>query len=335
MRVLQLLGGSRAELRDTADPVPSRDGVIVEVRASAVCGSELESYRELEIPPQRTNLGHEAVGVVVDASRSRRWRVGDRVGIHAVWGCGRCAECDGGRYTFCPGRTIAVGAHAQRIAAPDHVLLPLPDEVDFATGALLTGDSLGVPFHASARLGVEEGQTLVVVGCGPIGLASILLHTFRGARVIAVEQRAERRALAIAAGAAVAIDPSTSDLPTEVRVHTGGRLAHAAIEASGTTVGIALCLAVVAPGRAVALCGEAHAVTLDVSRDLIRPDRTIFGSWYYHYAEYGGMVAAWRAGLALETLITHRFAFAEAPSALAAFAGGGTGKVVLEMGVAA
>lgn len=331
MRSLQLLGASRAELRDAPEPHAPPDGVVVAMRASALCGSELEAYREGDVRPGLTNLGHEAVGVVADASRSRRWKQGDRVGVHAVWGCGECTECEAGRYTYCPRRTVAVGAHAERISAPDHALLALPDDIDFAVGALLTGDTLGVPYHASRRLGVREGETVVVIGCGPIGLSSILFHAFRRARVIALDLRPERRALAKRAGADVVIDPTSDDPVAAVRSHTHGRLADASIEASGTAAGVALALAVVGPGRPVALCGEARAVTVDVSRDLLRQDRTIFGSWYYHYAEYPEMVALLRSGLPLRELISHRFAFAEAPAAMAAFAGGATGKVVLEI----
>lgn len=331
MRVLQLLGAGRSELRDAPEPEAPPDGVVVAMRASALCGSELEAYRDGGARPEITNLGHEAVGVVADASRSRRWKEGDRVGVHAVWGCGACEECAAGRYTYCARRTVAVGAHAERIAAPDHVLLALPDDADFAVGALLTGDALGVPYHAGRRLGVREGQTVVVVGCGPIGLSSILLHAFRRARVIAMDLRPERRALAERAGAEVVIDPTSPDPVAAVRDHNGGRLADASIEASGSAAGVALALAVVAPGCPVALCGEARAVTIDVSRDLLRQDRAVFGSWYYHYAEYPEMVALLRSGLALRDLISHRFAFSEAPAAMAIFAAGATGKVVLEI----
>jgi threonine dehydrogenase-like Zn-dependent dehydrogenase len=331
VRSLQLLGASRAELRDAPEPQPPPDGVIVAMRASALCGSELHAYREIDVRPGLTNLGHEAVGVVADASRSRRWKEGDRVGVHAVWGCGQCVECAAGRYTYCARRTVAVGAHAECIAAPDRALLALPDDTDFAVGALLTGDTLGVPYHASRRLGVREGETVVVVGCGPIGLASILFHAFQRARVIALDLRPERRALAKRAGAEVVIDPTLDDPVAAVRSRSGGRLADASIEASGTPAGVALALAVVGPGRPVALCGEARAVTVDVSRDLLREDRTIFGSWYYHYAEYPEMVALLRSGLPLRELISHRFAFTDAPAALATFAGGATGKVVLEI----
>jgi len=88
-----MLGGERVEVMHVPDPEPPEGGVVVRVRASGLCGSEMHRYRDaqtIEAPP---NGGHEPAGEVVDATRSRRWQVGDRVGIHAVWGCGRCDWC--------------------------------------------------------------------------------------------------------------------------------------------------------------------------------------------------------------------------------------------------
>lgn len=331
MRVVQLLGGERVEIRELPDPAPPDGGVVVRLRGSALCGSELKAYRGAAPSAGLTNLGHEAVGVVADASRSRRWRVGDKVGVHAVWGCGTCASCARGMFTYCEGLTVRTGAHAEYLAAPDHVLLPLPpDTTDFAVAALLTGDALGVPFHAARGLQTRGGDTVAVVGCGPIGLGTILLHRFFGARVIALDPRRERRAWAERLGAGVTIDPSVGDPLAEVRERTGGRLAEAVVEASGAAEGVTLALGLAGPGRPVALCGEAGPVTLDVSRDLLRRDRVVFGSWYYHQAEYPEMLDLFRAGLQLHRLISHRFPLDEAGAAFAAFSAGTGAKVILE-----
>ena len=326
-----MLGGERVAILELPDPVPPDGGVVVRVRGSGLCGSELKAYRHGERTSGVTNLGHEAVGVVEDASRSRRWHVGDLVGIHAVWGCGTCGSCARGMFTYCERLSVRTGAHAEYLAAPDHVLLPLPpDTTDFAVGALLTGDALGVSFHAARGIRTRGGDTVAVVGCGPIGLGTILLHCYFGARVIALDPRRERRAWAERLGAAVTIDPLVGDPVAEVRERTNGRLAEAAIEASGTAEGVALALELAGPGRPVALCGEAGPVTLDVSRDLLRRDRVVFGSWYYHHSEYPEMLKIFRSGLPLYRLISHRFPLDQAGAAFAAFSTGTSAKVVLE-----
>src|SRR5207247_5441086 len=112
MRSVRMLGGEGIALIDTRDPEPPEGGVVVRLRASGLCGSELHGYRGAAAMSEPPNGGHEPAGEVVDASRSRRWRVGDRVGIHAVWGCGACAWCSQGIYTFCDTRTTLAGAHA-------------------------------------------------------------------------------------------------------------------------------------------------------------------------------------------------------------------------------
>lgn len=327
MRAVQMLGRSQVGLIDVPDPEPGEGEVVVQIAASLLCGSELHGYRGEQ--RMATNGGHEAAGVVVDASRSRRWRDGDRVGIHAVWGCGACDQCARGRYTWCGHWRVCPGLHAELAAAPDHVLVPLPDEVDDEVGALLAGDGLGVPYHTSRRLPTRGGDTVVVVGCGPIGLGNILLHSFRGTRVIALDRVPERIGYAREMGADAVVDVSAVDALPAIRELTGGRLAEAAIEATGRPEGFTLALAAVGPGGTVACCGENGDVPLNVANQLIRRDITVFGSWFYHYAEYPDMIELYRRGLEVGRLVTHRWPLAEAATAYAEFAAGRVGKPAL------
>ncbi|MDH7568749.1 MAG: zinc-binding dehydrogenase [Armatimonadota bacterium] len=325
---VRFLGHERVAVQEFEDPVPGEGQVLVRIRASALCGSELHAYRGDRALP--FNPGHEPAGEVVDASRSKRWQAGDRVGIHAVWGCGRCDWCARGIYTFCDGRGGCPGAHAELMAAPDHVCVPLPDDVPFDVGALLAGDGLGVPYHTSRRLQTRGGNTVAVVGCGPIGLGSVLLQTFFGARVIALDVRPERLEIARELGAALtlsATDPSTLEAVADA---TQGRLADAVVEATGRPEGSALALKLVGKGGTVACNGENAEVSLHVGRDLIRRDITLFGSWFYHYREFPEMLELLRRGLRADQLITARYPLADAANAFAAFAAGTTAKVVLE-----
>jgi propanol-preferring alcohol dehydrogenase len=304
--------------------------VVVRLRASGLCGSELHGYRgaaAMEDPP---NGGHEPAGEVVDASRSRRWRVGDRVGIHAVWGCGQCGWCVQGIYTFCDARTVIGGAHAELAAAPDHVLVALPEDVDFAAGTLLAGDGLGVPYHTSRRLDTRGGDTVAVVGCGPIGLGNILLQSFLGARVVGLDIVPGRREWAAEMGASDTIDAG-EDAVGALRDLTSGRMADAVVEATGRPEGLALALRLVGKGGTVACCGENREVTLNVGRDLIRRDTTLFGGWFYHFREYPEMLELRRRGLRVEKLISHRFPLERAAEAFTEFAAGRTAKAVLTL----
>jgi threonine dehydrogenase-like Zn-dependent dehydrogenase len=328
MRAVRMLGGERVEVIDAPAPAPPEGGVVVRVRASGLCGSEMHSYRAAEAMDQPPNGGHEPAGEVVDATRSRRWHVGDRVGIHAVWGCGHCNWCAQGIYTFCDQISVGVGAHAELFAAPDHVLAPLPDDVDYPVGALLAGDGLGVPYHTSQRLKTRGGDTVAVVGCGPIGLGNILVQSFLGARVVGLDLVPRRLDWARELGAAATLDAGEG--PAEaLREITAGRMADAVIEASGRPEGFALALRLVGKGGTVACCGENRDVALHVGRDLIRRDITLFGGWFYHYRDYPRMLELRRRGLAVERLISHQFALEQAADAFALFAAGQTAKVVL------
>jgi propanol-preferring alcohol dehydrogenase len=252
------------------------------------------------------------------------------VGIHAVWGCGRCGWCAQGIYTFCERCTGMGGAHAEFAAAPDHVLVALPEDADFATGTLLAGDGLGVPYHTSRRLNTRGGDTVAVVGCGPIGLGNILLQSFLGARVVGLDLVAARREWASEMGAAATID-AAGDAAGALRELTSGRMADAVVEATGRPEGFALALRLVGKGGTVACCGENREVTLHVGRDLIRRDITLFGGWFYHYREYPEMLELRRRGLRVEKLVSHRFPLERAAEAFTEFAAGRTAKAVLTM----
>ncbi len=327
MKMVRMMGERRVEVIDAADPVPAEGQALVRIEVSLVCGSEMHTWRGDKA--HDANAGHEPAGVVVDASRSTRWKDGDRVGIHAVWGCGTCEWCRRGCYTWCDSFRGCAPAHSQLMAVPEHVLAPLPDDVDFEVGALLAGDGLGVPFHTSQRLPSRGGDTVVVVGCGPIGLGNILLHSFRGANVIAFDLVPERLAMAMDCGASHPLKADEVDPVEAVRELTRGQMAEAAIDATGRPEGLALALKVVGRGGIVACNGENREVTIHVGRDLIRRDITLFGSWFFHFREYWDMLELYRRGLALEKLVTDRYPLARAGEAFADFECGRVGKPAL------
>lgn len=328
MLAVKFLGQEKVAVREYPDPEPREGQVLVKIKASALCGSEMHAYRgerELE-----SNPGHEPAGVVVDAGHSRRWRAGDRVGIHAVWGCGACEWCMQGIFTFCDQKRGCPGAHADLMAVPDHACVPLPEDISFEVGALLAGDGLGVPYHTSRRLPTRGGDTVAVIGCGPIGLGGVLVQAFLGARVIALDLVPERLQMARDLGAAEMVNVNDGDPIQAVRDLTGGRLADAVIEASGRPQGFSLALKLVGKAGTVACNGENAEVSLHVGSDLIRRDITLFGSWFYHIREYPEMLDLVRRGLPVEKLITARHPLADAQQAYTDFAAGKTAKAILE-----
>lgn len=325
---VQMLGSGRVAVREFPEPTQPNGEALIEIRASGICGSEMHGYRAAY--EQTFNGGHEVSGIVVDAGVSRRLRVGDRVGVHAVWGCGACRWCDAGQYTYCDARTTCPGTHAERLAAPEHVCLRLPDDVSFDLGVLLTGDGIGVPYHVARRIGTRGGDIVCVFGAGPIGLGNILMQSFLGAEVIAVDVNDYRLELARQCGAAQTINPSSVDVVAAVTEMTRGELADKCIEAAARPDTLKMALRLVGKAGTVVAVGEQGDVPISPSGDLIRKDVTLMGSWFYHYAEYGDMLALYRRGLRVDKLITHRMPLLEADAAFALFAAGRAGKVILE-----
>lgn len=324
MKTVRMLGSEQVELIEVADPEPADGQALVRIESSLLCGSEMHGWRAATA--QSGNGGHEPAGVVVDAGRSRRWHDGDRVGIHAVWGCGACEWCLRGIYTYCDSKRGCPGAHSELMAVPDHVMVPLPDDVGFDIGALLAGDGLGVPFHTGQRLKARGGDTVVVVGCGPIGLGNVLLQSFRGARVIAIDIVADRLAMATDVGAAATIKSDEVEPIEAVKELTRGKLAEVVIEATGRPQGFELALKLVGKAGTVACCGENREVTINVGENLIRRDNTILGSWFFHFCEFPDMLELYRRGLPLDKLVTDRYPMSRIGEAFAAFAAGKVGK---------
>lgn len=328
MLTVQLLGNAKVRVREIPKPQPPAGVVLVQVMASGVCNSEFGAYRGKQ--KKESNEGHEVAGVIVDARGSRRWEEGDRVGVHAVWGCGRCAWCKAGKYTYCLDHLIMERGHSQFVLAPDHAVCRLPDDCPYDIGVLLTGCTIGHAFHCKNLLRTQPGDFVVIVGLGPTGLSQTLIQSWAGAVVIAVDVRQDRLRLASDVGAAHTLNSENVDLIEAVREITRGRLANSAIECVGQPDAVKLAMKCVGPGGKVLCSGEQGIVPIEINADLIRRDITLLGTWYYHYCEYPSLVECFASGLPLNKLITHRFALRDADKAFREYEAGHAGKIIFE-----
>ena len=157
MKSLKLLGNGKVACIDAPDPEPGPGEVLVDTRVSALCGSELKAYRGDGM--ESGNSGHEAAGVVSKVGPGvSAPRVGQRVGVSAISGCGDCPCCARGQYTWCEERTYHGSTHAERFVAAANACHLLPDDVPWDAGVLLTGDGFGVPYHTSTKLQERAGR---------------------------------------------------------------------------------------------------------------------------------------------------------------------------------
>lgn len=229
------------KLMNVPDPTPEEHGVVIKVMATGVCRSDWHGWvghdPDIVLPHVP---GHELAGVVqAVGKRVTRWKVGDRVTVPFVAGCGSCPECHSGNHQVCdrqfqPGFTHW-GSFAEYVAIhqADINLVALPDSMDFATAA-----SLGCRFVTSFRAVVDQGKTMAgqwvaVHGCGGVGLSAIMIANSIGANVVAIDISEDKLKLARAVGAAATINASqTADVVAAVREITRGG-AHVSLDALG------------------------------------------------------------------------------------------------------
>jgi (R,R)-butanediol dehydrogenase/meso-butanediol dehydrogenase/diacetyl reductase len=285
MRGLVFLGERRVELREFADPRPGPGEVVVAIRASGMCGSDLRPYEQGQ---SSYVTGHEPCGVVAErgpAVTEQQAPLGQRVMVHHYWGCGMCKHCRIGYTQMCVhGAKVmgfsANGGNAPYLLAPASSLVPLPDELSFAEGAAIACGT-GTAYSALKRLDVSGRDTLAIFGQGPVGLAATQLATAMGARVIAVDPLAERRALACQLGAANAIDSAAVSAVDAIRDLTHGEGADATLDCTGHPEARANCAkAARAWGRAC-FVGEHGTATFDMTPDVIHKQLTMYGSWTF------------------------------------------------------
>ena len=225
-------------LVDVPEPVCPAGGVVIAVGATGVCRSDWHAWQGHDPVALPHIPGHEFAGTVAEVGAGvTRWRVGDRVTVPFVCGCGACEYCLAGDVQVCPHQTqpgfTGPGSFAERVAvhAADVNLVGLPESVGFVTAASL-GCRFATAFRAVTVHGrPAAGEWLVVHGCGGVGLSAIMIGVALGARVIAVDVAPAAADRARALGAFVV---ASSDVPAAVHEITGGG-AHVSVDAIGSS----------------------------------------------------------------------------------------------------
>ena len=347
MKGVVFLGDRKLEIQQFDDPVPGPGEVVLEIKASGMCGSDLKFYRASARDGGASALGlggdggpviagHEPCGVVAEVGpgvTEAEARVGQRVMDHHYSGCGVCNDCRSGWSQLCEeGITVygvtGHGAHAKYMKVPVRTLVPLPDELSFETGAAVSCGT-GTAFGALRRIGLRGEDTLAIFGQGPVGLSAVQLAAAMGARVIALDVSTERLALAKFFGADVCLDVGTDDAVTAIKDLTHGVGANKALDCSGAGSARQAAVQCTRTWGTVGYVGEGGEVTLDVSRDMIRKQMTIIASWTFSsigQAECARFVADRKINV--DALFTHRWRLDQAEEAYQLFDQQTTGKGV-------
>jgi threonine dehydrogenase-like Zn-dependent dehydrogenase len=347
MKGVVFKGERKLEILDFPDPTPGPGEVVLEIKASGMCGSDLKFYRavggaaSLGLGKVSGPLiaGHEPCGVVAAVGPGvpeNQAKVGMRAMQHHYRGCGVCEHCSTGWMQLCVEGVKEVygatghGAHARYMKCPARTLVPLPDELSFEAGAAISCGT-GTAWGALHRLDLTGDQTIAVFGQGPVGLSATLLASEMGARVIALDTGEERLARAKEFGADVLINPAkTENVVQAIRDLTHGRGAHASLDASSSPTARAQAVKCVRTWGKACFVGEGDIVTLDVSNDLLRRQVTLIGSWTFStvgQADCARYVAD--RGIVLDRLFTHRWKLEQAEEAYRLFDRQTSGKGVI------
>ena len=280
MKAIHSFGPKDVRLVVVPDPTPDKGQVLVAVKGSGICGSDKWLWWNEQ--PSSAIAGHEVAGEVIELGKGvQHMKVGDRVAVNNVVGCGRCPACQVGSFVLCPnwnGRNDVNGGFAEFVAVPERNCLLLEDPLDYETAALIF-DNMGTPYHAVQRMGVARGDEVVVSGCGPIGLGAVLFAKMQGAFVIALDPLEYRRQKALSLGANAALAPS-EEAVEEIRERTGGMGARVFIECSGQGEAYALGMNILRIGGVLGAVGEHAHFDFHPSAYLIRKALELRGSWY-------------------------------------------------------
>jgi threonine dehydrogenase-like Zn-dependent dehydrogenase len=344
MRAVVFDGDGRVAVRDVAEPVVEdpRDAIL-RVRLAAICGSDLHFLHGKAPLEPGDVIGHEAVGVVeVVGDEVRRFRAGDRVVTAFHIACGACWFCRNGQTQLCDewrmlgaglfGGELA-GTQAERVRVPlaDVNLLGVPDDVDDER-AVFVGDVLTTAWYGASVSDIEDGETVAVVGAGPVGFLVAQAALARGAgTVLALDREADRLALVARAGA-VPIDVTARNPRTAVDEATEGRGADVVIDAVGHPDAFASAVDVVRRGGRVTVLGMYTGERVDAP----------LGVWWARALDvrFAGIcpVHAWwddamrelRAGRLDPTpLVSHRLSIEDAAEGFALFGARRATKVLL------
>ena len=342
MLAAYLPGNSTVELKEVAIPELGHGQVLIRTKSSTICGSDIRAiYREhLGKGPegyQNKVAGHEPAGQIVKCGPGmRRFKEGDRVVIYHISGCGVCMDCRQGFMISCTSPLRAAygwqrdGGMAPYILADEKDLVPLPDSLTYTDGAQIAC-GFGTVYEGLEKIGISGNDAVLVVGLGPVGLATLMLAKSLGAnKLIGVDVNPDRCQLALDKGLADTVFVSGPETLQAVLDATGGQGVERAIDCSGHTSGRQLAIRATRKWGKIAFVGEGGTVEFNPSPDMLHDQKTIYGSWVtsiWKMEELVSKIVRW--GIHPEDLVTHRFTLDQADEAYALMASGNCGKVAV------
>ncbi|CAB3389530.1 zinc-dependent alcohol dehydrogenase family protein [Kyrpidia spormannii] len=331
MKALVYHGPGQKSLEDKPKPsVQQPTDAVVKILKTTICGTDLHILKG-DVPEVADGriLGHEGVGIVEEVGESvANFKVGDRVLISCITSCGRCDYCKRGMYSHCENGGWILGhlidgtqAEYVRIPHADTSLYPLPEGVEEEALVMLS-DILPTGFECGVLNGkVQPGDTVAVVGVGPVGLAALLTaQLYSPSELIMVDLDDNRLEVARRFGATETVNSADGRAVEKVMELTGGKGVDVAVEAVGIPATFDICQSIVAPGGCIANVGV-HGKSVDLHLETLWSHNITITTRLVDTVTTPMLLKMVRAGkLQPQHLITHRFKLDEILKAYDVFA---------------
>lgn len=338
-----LPGNSTVEMRTVPVPVPGHGEVLLRMKASTICGSDIRCiyHEHLGKGPegyQGVIAGHEPCGQIVTTGPGcRRFKDGDRVIVYHISGCGVCNDCRRGYMISCTSTQYRRaygwqrdGGMAEYMIAEEKDLVALPDQLSYADGAQVAC-GFGTVYEGLEKIGINGDHDVLITGLGPVGLATGALCRKLGAKkIIGIDVVPERMKIAIDLGLCDHVLVSDQDNVEQVRELTGGSGVERAVDCSAHHAARATAIRATRKWGRIVFLGEGGTVKFNPSPDIIHDQKTIYGSWVtsiWLMEELVERLVRWNLHPA--DIITHRFSLANVADAYALMASGKCGKVAV------
>lgn len=338
---MKLPGNSTVEAGFYDIPVPGNGQVLLKMKAASLCGSDLKyiyhEHTDKTGGARYDNViaGHEPSGQVVDVGEGV-WdlKVGDRVVVYHIQGCGYCDECRKGFFINCQQAERRAygwqrdGALAEYMVADANTCIHLPDFLTYEDGAMIAC-GFGTAYQGLLRANVSGNDKVLVMGLGPVGQAVVMLAKALGAEVIGADISTERMEMAKKVGADHVIQ-SDEVLLEAIMELTEKKGVEVAIDCSGSSVGRHKCLEAARMWGNVVYLGEQGSVTFEPSPLLLHKNLTLHGSWVTSVGNMEKLVELLdRKKIHPGQIVTHRYPLSKTKEAFEIFATGKTGKVCI------
>jgi threonine dehydrogenase-like Zn-dependent dehydrogenase len=328
MKCIKFAGNRKIELVDIPTPKLDEGEILVRIKASAICGSEMESF------PKETGLkgnpGHEVMGVVEDSNGSIKYKKGDRVGIANIQGCGHCYWCRQGKQIYCREAQGISNGHAQFVKSKELWLHAIPDDISDEVAVMLTADGFGVPYGSTTKCNIKAGDVCCVYGVGPVGQGMVLYQSFLGAKVIAVDINSEALKKAKSLGAWKTINSKeVKNVNKTIFDLTDGIGPRASFDCCGvqsvfdgameTTMPGGIVLTVAHGNHGIKSVRESLSFHIGDNGELWGRNLSVCGNWVCFFSDFDDMVSIVRKGFDIDALISKRYSYKDAQEAYLQF----------------